>query len=142
MNENEYFKKFEFTKEQILGYLNKARGDLEIAGESKRTEVKFQFSYNALIKAGIALIAVLKKEKVRSVPGHHVKILEVMSKLLGDDLVYQVGNAMRTKRNLDLYEGKSVVTEKEAGDYYEFTGKILKKIDILLKDRLKKNIIL
>ena len=77
--DQEYFRKFDFKADEIQRYLSSALRDLEIAGAVQFPEVKFTYSYQALIKAGIATLAKVGKVKVRSVPGHHVKILEKMS---------------------------------------------------------------
>ena len=63
------------------------------------------YYYNALIKAGMALIAAKGRVKVRSVAGHQIKIIEKMSEILNDEMVMAIGNAMRSKRNEDLYGG-------------------------------------
>ena len=89
--------------------------------------MKFTYSYQALIKTGITLLAKVGKVKVRSIPGHHVKILEKMSEILGDEDVLIIGNAMRMKRNADLYGGGELVGEKEANDYLKFVQKIVEK---------------
>lgn len=120
--EKEYFGKFKFTKDQIHRYFQNALRDLEIARKDSFAEVRFSYAYQALIKAGIALLA---KEgvKVRSVPGHHIKILVKMSELLKDEDIMTIGNAIRMKRNIDFYEGGETITEKEAMDYLEFVEK-------------------
>ncbi|MBI3332910.1 MAG: nucleotidyltransferase domain-containing protein [Candidatus Omnitrophica bacterium] len=90
-------------------------------------EVRFSYSYQALIKMGVALLAKRGQVKIRSVPGHHVKVLEKLSELLEDEDILAVGNAMRMKRNDDFYGGGAVITEKEAEDYLKFVGGVVKK---------------
>lgn len=131
--ETKYFTRFSFTKEQILRYCNNALRDLEIAEENRRPEVKFTYSYNALIKGGIALVAKVGKVKIRSIPGHHIKIIEKMSDILKDDSVNEIGNAMRMKRNEDLYAGGVFVSGKEGEDYCIFVKEVLSKIIELIK---------
>lgn len=94
-------------------------------------EVKFNYAYTALIKGGVALLS-LHGFKIRSIPGHHVKILEKMGEILKDDSVAAIGNVMRSKRNVDLYAGGIEVTEKECREYIEFVDKILHNIKKLL----------
>ena len=103
MFERKYFLKFNFSPIQIDRYLNNALKDLGIAKENKRPEVKFTYSYSALIKSGIALLAKIAKVKIRSISGHHIKIIEKMSEVLNDKSIQNIGNAMRMKRNIDLY---------------------------------------
>ena len=127
--EREYFKGFDFRPGEIEQFFKSALHDLEIARKDPFPEVRFSYSFQALIKAGIALIAQEGKVKVRSVPGHHAKILEKMSEILKDSDLNAIGNAMRTKRNADLYGGGQPVGENEAGDYLKFVEKTLKKVE-------------
>jgi len=66
--ETKYFQKFSFTKQQINRFFESAFRDLNIARQDKFAEVRFTYSYQALVKAGIALIAKVGGVKVRSVP--------------------------------------------------------------------------
>jgi hypothetical protein len=131
--EDKYFSKFQFTAERIKSNLQNALKDLGIAQKDKITEVKFTYAYNALIKAGIALLS-HHRVKVKSVPGHHIKIIEKLAQLLSDETIMDMGNTMRSKRNLDLYEGGIEVTGKECREYLEFTEKVLSRVkDIIQK---------
>ncbi|MBN1687528.1 MAG: hypothetical protein JW893_00350 [Candidatus Omnitrophica bacterium] len=121
----DYFRKFDFKPEDIKRYLRSALRDLEIAEKDKFPEVKFTYSYQALIKTGIALLAKVRKLKVRSVPGHHVKILDEMGEILKREDVVVIGNAMRMKRNADLYGGGEIVGEKETDDYFKFVQTVI-----------------
>ncbi|MCX5781091.1 MAG: hypothetical protein NT145_00055 [Elusimicrobia bacterium] len=60
-------------------------------------------------------------------PGHHIAIIEKMSEILNNSEIQAIGNAMRMKRNADLYEGSIFVSEKESEDFYIFTDKILQE---------------
>ena len=131
--ETKYFQKFSFTKQQINRFVESAFRDLNIARQDKFAEVRFTYSYQALVKAGIALIAKVGGVKVRSVPGHHVKILEKMSEILENPDVLTLGDAMRTKRNSDFYGGGESITEKEAEDYLKFVEKTLGFVRVLTK---------
>ena len=71
--ETKYFQKFSFTKPQIDRFLESALRDLKIARQDRFAELRFTYSYQALVKASIALIAKVGGVKVRSVPCHHVK---------------------------------------------------------------------
>ena len=125
--EDKYFSRFTFTKEQMAKYLNNALKDMNIAKKDKILEVKFNYTYNALIKAGIALLSSYHV-RIKSVPGHHVKIIDKVAQILDDDTVSDIGNIMRSKRNLDLYAGGIEVTEKECKEYILYVEKILAKI--------------
>ena len=125
--EDKYFVKFDFTKEQIKKNFDNALKDLGIARKDQILEVKFSYAYTAFIKAGIALLS-FYKVKIKSVPGHHVKIIEKMAQILRDDSVDSIGNIMRSKRNFDIYAGGIEVTEKECKEYIEFVEGALNKI--------------
>lgn len=126
--EKEYFQKASLTRPAIKRYLDNVRRDLMIAQKDRFAEVQFTYAYQALIKAGIALIADKGGVKVRSVPGHYVKILQHLSKLLGDEDIFTIGNAMRMKRNQDLYSGGEMILKKAAKDYVEFVTKVVEQV--------------
>ncbi|OGQ48483.1 MAG: hypothetical protein A3H42_01065 [Deltaproteobacteria bacterium RIFCSPLOWO2_02_FULL_46_8] len=119
--------------EQVERYFENAKRDFRIAVEDDHLEVKFNYCYNALIKAGIALIAAKGGMKTRSVIGHHVKIIEKIAEILKDNTVLAVGNAMRTKRNEDFYGGGIFISEKESAEYLEYVKSILEKARQLIK---------
>ena len=125
--ENKYFLKFPFTNELIEKNIKNALKDLNIAKKVNISEVKFNYSYSALIKAGIALLSYYQV-KIKSVPGHHIKIIEKTAQILNDKEIEDIGNSMRSKRNLDFYAGGIEVTEKECREFISFVEKILSKI--------------
>lgn len=130
--DQEFFQKINFKPDEIDRYLKNALHDLEIAEKDSFVEVKFTYSYQALVKTGITLLAKVQKVKVRSIPGHHVKILEKMSEILEEEDVLIIGNAMRMKRNADLYGGGELIGEKEADDYFKFVQKVVAKAKKLI----------
>jgi len=127
--ESQYFQKLAFKEEQIEQFLKSAWHDLKIAQESDIPDVVFKFSYDALIKLGIVLIA-KKGYKVRSTIGHHVKILEKLSQLLKDEDILVLGNKMRQERNVNLYDGGFFVGEKDSLEYLKFVKSAFKKSEI------------
>ncbi|HNV86636.1 MAG TPA: hypothetical protein PKL97_06695 [Candidatus Omnitrophota bacterium] len=133
--EKKFFQRFEFTEAQIERYFANALRDLEIARQDPFLEVRFTYCYQALLKGGIALIAKAAQVKVRSIPGHHIKILEKMSELLHESDILTMGNALRMKRNFDLYGGGESFTEKEAADYFEFVERALNRIERELRKK-------
>ena len=128
--EGQYFKKLEFTKEQIERLSSSAIHDLEIAVLSDIKDVVFKFSYDALIKLGILLIA-KQGYKVRSTSGHHVKILEKLSKILKDNDVLVLADKMRQERNINLYDGGFFISQKDSQAYLDFVKGIFKKAGIV-----------
>ena len=129
--EDKHFDKFDFSKEQIKQYFANALRDLDIAKKDKINEVRFNYAYTSLIKGGIALLSSYGR-RVKSLPGHHMKIIEKMSQILKDDTINTIGNLMRSKRNIDLYSGGIDVTEKECKEFVEFSEKVLDKVKKLL----------
>lgn len=127
--ESQHFQKLTFKEEQIDQFLKSALHDLKIAEESDISDVIFKFSYDALIKLGIALIA-KKGYKVRSVAGHHIKILEKLSQLLEDEDITVLGNKMRQERNVNLYDGGFFIGEKDSFAYLEFVKSAFKKAGV------------
>ncbi|MEE8190837.1 MAG: hypothetical protein V3T79_04485 [Candidatus Scalindua sediminis] len=125
--DDRYFSKFNFTEEQIDKNFKNALKDLNIAKKDKFLEVKFSYVYTAFIKAGIALLS-FYQVKIKSMPGHHSKIIEKIAQILKDDSVLTLGNIMRSKRNLDFYAGGVEVTEKECSEFIKFTEKVFTKI--------------
>lgn len=123
-----YFFKFAFTKEQIKKNFANALRDLNIAKQDKILEVKFNYAYTSFIKIGIALLSQYNI-RVKSVPGHHAKLIEKIAQILKDDTITDIGNIMRSKRNRDLYAGGIEVTEKECREYIKFVEETLIKAE-------------
>jgi len=130
--EDKYFAQFRFSGEQIEKNPNNAIKDLEIAKTVNILDVKFNYAYVALIKAGIALLS-FHRVRIKSVPGHQVKIIEKTAQVLGDGSIEALGNVMRQKRNLDFYAGGIEVTEKECRDYVAFVDNALKKVTAAIR---------
>ncbi len=127
--ENQYFQKLSFKEEQIEQFLKSALHDLKIAEMSDIPDVIFKFSYDALVKLGIALIA-KRGYKIRSTTGHHSKMLEKLSRILKDEDILVLGNKMRQERNSNLYEGGFFVGEKDSREYLDFVKSLFKKAEV------------
>ena len=125
--EDKYFRRHDFSKDQVEKNYQNAMKDLDIAKKDSILEVKFNYAYSALIKGGIALLSV-HNIRIKSVPGHHIKLLEKMAEILKDTSIADMGNLMRTKRNLDFYSGGIEVTEKECTEYIRFVEGVTAKI--------------
>lgn len=131
--DNKHFQKFSFTDEQSDRFFQSALRDLKIYQNDSIAEVKFTYAYQALLKAGIALLAKNKSLKVRSIPGHHVAVISKVSEVLNDDNINIIGHRMRMKRNKDLYDGGDIISAKEANECLEFVEKVIKRIGRLFK---------
>lgn len=130
-----FFEKKEFDTKTISRYFTNALKSFEIAQKYKEPEIVFKFCYDCLIKIGICLIASCGF-RIKSRQGHHFKILEKLSEILRDEEILIVGDAMRKKRNLDLYGEGIIISQKEAEDYLKFTKKVLKLAEKYLKSQL------
>ena len=133
MTPDNYFRNFDFSKNDINKYLEKAKEDIAIAEKSDIPKVKTLFVYKALIKLGIATIAYKKGKRVRSKSGHHIKILSNLSDILQNKDIAIIGNIIRKKRNSDLYFANSTFTEKESAEYIGFIKDIYEKVKKLIK---------
>jgi hypothetical protein len=129
--DDKYFRDFKFTKAQIRNNFDNAQKDLKIVNVDKIAEVKFTYTYTAFIKGGIALLSFYNK-KVKSAPGHHAKIIEMMSNILNDETIEIMGSAMRSKRNMDFYDGGIEITEKESVQYLDFVKAVLPKVENII----------
>jgi len=129
--DNKYFSQHDFSKAQIEKNLGNAIKDLNIAKKDNILDVKFNYAYSALLKTGLTLLS-QQQIKIKSAPGHHIKIIETMAELLKDDSIADVGNAMRSKRNIDMYSGGIEVTKKECEEYIDFVDKIVVQVKAFL----------
>ncbi|MCB4792538.1 MAG: hypothetical protein LHV68_11730 [Elusimicrobia bacterium] len=122
-----HFIEQKFTPNELEKIRKSAKRNMELAGSSSAPEIIFHFSYMALIKIGIYCIA---KEgyRVKSRPGHHVKIIEALSQILGSKDILIAGDKMRKDRNIDLYSGDAVIDVKEAEEYYEIVKQFVNTI--------------
>jgi len=132
--DTKFFQKKKFEDKTISKYFRNAAKDLGIAIRSKEPEVIFNFSYSALVKIGIVLIAACGY-RVRSRVGHHIKILEKLTQILQDKNIEIIGDRMRKKRNLDLYEGGIIISQKEVKDYLGFIKQVIKRTEEYLKNQ-------
>jgi len=64
-----------------------------------------------------------------------VKILEKLSEILNDKDIEIIGDRMRKKRNLDLYERGIIISQKEVKDYLDFIKQVIKRTEEYLKNQ-------
>lgn len=107
--------------------------DLSIAIKVDILDVKFNYAYTSLLKAGIALLS-FHGVRVKSVPGHQVKIIQTLTQLLDDRSIEELGNVMRSKRNINFYGGGVEITEKECRSYIDFVEGVVAKVERLIKE--------
>ena len=123
-----YFVVQVFSKTELAKYKKSAGRDLAIALSNPEIEVQFHFAYMALVKIGIYLIA---KEgyRVKSRPGHHVKIIEALSDLCQSEEILLIGDKMRKDRNLDLYGGDSYYSQDETSVFLHKINDLYQSLD-------------
>ena len=132
--ESKFFEKRKFEEKTIKKYFGGAQRDFRIARENRHPEVIFKFSYDCLIKIGITLIA-SQNYRIKSRTGHHIKIVEKLSEILENKDIEIMGEAMRKKRNFDLYEGGAIISEKEAKEYLGFVKTVIAQAEKFLKNQ-------
>jgi len=130
--EQQFFKKEAFASQQIQQYFESARHALKIADRDEFAEVRFDYAYKALIKIGIGLVS-KSGYRVRSVPGHHIKLIQKISELLKDKEIFEIGNSMRLKRNEDFYGCGDFISESEATEFLDFVKTVLKRSEKLIQ---------
>jgi hypothetical protein len=119
---------FKFSSKQIQRYYDSAIKDYKIALKYKEPDIIFIFSYNSLIKLAITVCA-KNNLRVKSKKGHHIELIRRMAYFLKNQDIEIISNEMRQKRNLDLYGGIAIITEKESKTYLDFLKKTIKEID-------------
>ena len=132
--DKQFFQKHSFTRDQIRQYIASMTEDLEIAKENTRARVKFNYSYQALIRCGIILLA-HHGYKVRSKVGHHIKIIDALSEILNDTSIADIGNVMRQKRNTDFYGIGIFISDSESQQYYAFVESTILKAKKILDEK-------
>jgi len=130
------FEKFDFSIRQIKKYHQAAIKDLQIAKKVDNADVKFRFSYDALLKLAITVCA-KKNLRVKARKGHHIELLRKLSIILDNKDINIIGDEMRNKRNFDLYSGGILISKKEAEEYCVWTENIFKSADSIINDNLK-----
>ena len=126
-HDQQYFQKFSFSNEQTRRYLQAAERDWRIARSSKVAEVVFRFSYDALLKLAV-YIAARSGLRVRSIPGHHIKLLEMLGEETDAEDAFLLADEMRKKRNFDLYQGGTLITYKDAENYLDFVSSVFENV--------------
>ena len=121
-----FFVKQAFASEDLERFKISALRDLEIAHHGEPPEVKFHFTYMALVKAGIFCIA-REGYRVKSKPGHYQKIVETLSQIMDNKDIEIIGNKMRRDRNADLYDSVGRYNDEEIEGYFSFISAIVKK---------------
>lgn len=122
-----YFIKQSYIESELKNIRLSLEKNIDIAMKNKEAEVVFHFTYMALIKLGIYIIA-REGYRVKSRAGPHIKILEILSQKTEMEDILIIGNNMRRNRNLDIYSARIEISRSEAQEYLKFVKKIYNKI--------------
>jgi uncharacterized protein (UPF0332 family) len=103
--------------EQIGRFL--AGAEKKLAAAKKTLEIdeeaSYQLAYEAMLKASLGLMLSFGV-RPRSLPGHHVTIIEFAGEKLGKEFkgLISMFNRMRRKRNQAIYEVTGLISKDEA----------------------------
>lgn len=72
----------------------------------------------------------LKGYRVKSVRGHHQKLIEFMGEHFNSPDIVAISDRMRQTRNFDIYGGGVTLSEEEIEDYIRFVKELGKTAGI------------
>lgn len=131
MKKDPRFKPQEYRADQVEGHLKGAVKKLKTAKKIAidDEEAAYQLAYEAMLKASLALI-LRQGLRPRSLPGHHVAIIEKAGKILGKEAanLIKAFDIMRRNRNTFLYEADGFLSEHEVSEALQIAHKYLKLI--------------
>ncbi len=99
-------------------------------------EASYQLAYEAMLKASLGFM-LTHGTRPRSLPGHHIVIIEFAGKHLGPESQGLVAlfNRMRRKRNQALYDVSGIISRQEAEQALETAEKYLGVIREKIQER-------
>ncbi len=130
------FKKHPYDPGQVKRYfegaLRKLRTAEKIAYDDR--EAAYQLAYEAMLKGSIGLI-MRHGMRVRSIPGHHLAIIEMSQKIIGEKIspIMDLFEYMRRNRHSFLYDDISDISEPELKEALDVAKKYLH----IIKEHLK-----
>lgn len=123
--------------EQIQRFLESAVKKLKDAHRvvGINQETAFQMAYESMLRASLGLM-LRHGKRPRSLPGHHVAIIEFAGEVLGEDFrgLVRHFDQMRRKRNDLLYEADDFVSETEVVESLKIAEKFLAEIRKAIKE--------
>ncbi len=119
-------------KRQLAGALKRLKAAEAVVDDDE--EAAYELAYEAMLKASIALMYNHGK-RARSIPGHHIAIIEMAAGILGPDLKDQmvVFDEMRRNRNNFLYDADGFVNDCEVREAIEIAKKYVQRVSEKLK---------
>ena len=123
------FKKQKYSREQIINLFSNSERDLSVANKYNDPVVIFKFTYDAVLKASIALFA-FYGYRIRPIKGHHIEIFLQLKGILSKSYSTTVDafEDMRRQRNKDLYFGGIPISKTEASEYLKDANTIVSLI--------------
>lgn len=116
---------------QIARFL--AGAEKKLAAAKKTLEIdeeaSYQLAYEAMLKASLGFMLSFGV-RPRSLPGHHVTIIEFAGEKLGKEFrgLISMFNRMRRKRNQAIYEVTGLISKDEARQALETAATYLEAI--------------
>ena len=136
MNKDPRFKNHDALPEQVNAHYHGARERLNTAIQISDSdqEAAYEMAYEAVLKASIAILF-KNGLRPRSLPGHHIAILEKANELLGDAFNnhFNVFDEMRRSRNDFIYDADGFVSSHEVKEAIKLVDGYLKKVGNYLK---------
>lgn len=136
MKRDDRFKEHPIRPEEIQGHLLGARKKLKAANKimGDDEESAYELAYEAMLKASLALI-LSDGKRPRSLPGHHIAIIEKAGQLLGSEVadLIRAFEEMRRHRNSFLYTGQSFVSLQEAKECLNLAADYVCRVEKKLK---------
>ena len=119
-------------KRQLAGAVRRLKAAETVVDEDE--EAAYELAYEAMLKASIALMYSCGK-RARSIPGHHVAIIEMAGEVLGPGFREQmiVFDEMRRNRNNFMYDAEGFVTDTEARQAIKIAKKYVQGVCSQLK---------
>ena len=124
--------------EQIAKYVAGARKKLESARKtlSFDEEASYQLAYEAMLKASLGLMLTFGV-RPRSLPGHHVVIIEFAGEHLGKEFKHLITtfDRMRRKRNQAIYEVSGFISATDARHALDSADHYLDAISCAIRNK-------
>lgn len=134
------YKRHRTDEELINKYLEEGKAQWRLAKQSLRLSERlgFQTAYEAMIKVSLGYMLSFGV-RPRSLPGHHVAIIEFVEKKLGPRYrrIFNLFDQMRKKRNRAIYEVGLIFSRHEARQAIKTAEDLIKIIEQKIEKQRK-----
>lgn len=127
-------KKLPYDREKVMDAIGLAHRDLKTARsilDSDR-DWAYTIAYNAVLQAGRALM--FSKGFRPDGTNQHIAVVKFTALFLEKDDA-AIFDRMRRKRHRSVYDTAGVISETEAGSAVEYAGILVRKIELLIRER-------